>query len=176
VATFSLAEHMKASILRVGFENLDQRPPRGDGKRIADYLRETPEPVIIIEQKEITDHNMAPIDDLIDLLQRFLPKYRATLDTLRLEVWEKNDLSQFKTLRNRAERKFEEYYGEANDQIRDSHDLITSSDPKGILLVVNQAAGQMRDDFACLVMGKLLYREKNGKPKYPHLDGFIYMA
>ena len=120
------------------FYNIADNDPRWtEGKQKADCVRDNP--VIVLEQKDIQQQDATAIFRLNEHINRCQKKYRQSMHQAITQrtTWEECDRKVFDRLNVKASRKIEKLFRKANQQIRDTREILGLCDAKGLLLIVN---------------------------------------
>lgn len=174
-----LALRLRQCLFDLNFEDLENRalpwPPWPQKKGRADYLRRTNHDVII-EQKDIHISDVTSFKKLTIFTNDGIKRYNQSWKSFDVTLWDGVDEAHYLNMRAQARKRFSRRFRDANEQIRDTREILGLLDSYGLVLVVNQLAGNLDDGLCCSLMGEILEEQtNNGELRYPEIDGFLYI-
>ena len=158
------------------FKSVDDHYRQWPESKKADYVRLEP-PAVIIEQKDIQKQEAHHILSFNEHTTKCLTKYNQMGQWPRPEGWEVADKKRYDHLRQKAVKKISKHFSNANQQIAHTREFLGLTGSYGVLLVVNQLAGHIPQDFSCFAMEERFeaHDETHLGLRYPNIDGFIYV-
>lgn len=171
-----LALRLRQCLFDFKFEDLEDRTlswPQRKGR--ADYLRRTSYSVII-EQKDIHVNDKTSFMALTKFTDETIKKNKQNWKNFDIVSWNSADTAYYLEVITQARKRFGRRFREANRQVRETREVLSLPSSYGMVLVVNQFAGNLNDGLCCSLMGEILEdRKDNGELLYPDIDGSFYI-
>lgn len=173
-----LTERFRRAILTVPeAQELDETAEKLHGVKLADYA--LPRHNVIIEQKEITVQTEARIEKLeaemyrLGLIYGFDPAVTEPVEIDRL-ITGKHDRFENNKVYLSALRFVEEDLSTANRQIRDTKDRLGMASAGGLVVVINEDAGEFSAHVIGFAIARLLRKRKSRtERRFSHINGVL---
>lgn len=129
-----------------------------------------------MEQKDIHVNDETSFTELTNFTNDKIKKNQQSWKNFDIASWDASDAAHYLEIRAQARKRFSRRFRNANGQIRDTREILDLTSSHGILLVVNQLAGNLDDGLCCSLLGEILEDQiSNTELRYPDIDGFLYI-